>query len=304
MSCAGSVSPAYGVSIMRYAFLGGVALSVLAFAGANAADLPPRGSPYSPTPMYAPVSANSWSGFYAGINAGMAFTGSNGNGILPAGSFLTPGAFPQAALPAIGNSNGVKGSSGTFGIQAGYNWQLNNGVVIGTEADINWRGRNRSGGFGTAFVPLGGAGPFTGSNGFAYFGQNRSEWFGTLRSRVGVALDRALPYVTAGLAYGGTGTSNSAMFTTNGAMTGGPFVTQNGGSNFGWAAGAGIEYAFTNNISLKAEYLYVNIDHGTRMLVNPTNPGYLLVNRNDDRMHVLRAGLNSRFGGIGQGIFA
>ena len=293
---------------MRNVSLGSVAFSVLtaailSSASATAADLPRRSEPYTPAAAYSP-SVTDWTGFYVGLNAGFAVTGRNHNGVLPSGAFLAPAAFPAGALPAISGNSGNTGTKFTGGFQAGYNYQMGNGLVLGLEGDVNYRNRNRSGAFATAFAPLPGAGPFTGANGFAYLGQNRSEWFGTIRPRIGVALDRALPYLTGGLALAGGGSANVAQITTGLAPTGGPFIASSSSKTTGWALGGGIEYAFTSNISAKAEYLYVSVDHGSRLLVNPVNPGYFFINRNEDRMHVVRAGVNYRFGNAFGGVFA
>ena len=65
----------------------------------------------------------------------------------------------------------------------------------------------------------------------------------TARARVGYAVDRALLFVTAG--YAGAEDKISV-----------PGVVSSTDWRSGGAFGGGIEYAFTNNISAKAEYLY------------------------------------------------
>ena len=293
----------HGVSSMRNLFLSSVALSVLACAAANAADLPSRTQPYSPSVVYTPSVMN-WTGFYVGVNAGAAIASGTNNAIAPGGDFLNPAAFPPAALPAVSGFGQKSGTNFTGGFQAGYNYQLSNNLVLGIEGDVNYRNRNRSGAFASTFPALAGAGPFTGADGFSYSGQNRNEWFATLRPRIGIALDRAMPYLTGGLAYSGTGSSSSAQFSTAGAPTGGAFLSTGGNKTVGWAVGGGLEYSFTNNLSAKAEYLYVNMDHGSQFLVNAANPTYFYVNKNEDRMHVVRAGLNYRFGGSNSAVLA
>jgi outer membrane immunogenic protein len=61
----------------------------------------------------------------------------------------------------------------------------------------------------------------------------------------------------------------------------------------GWVAGAGVEYAFLQNWSAKAEYLYVDL--GSKVFLNPnTNLGGVphIVTLNN---HIVRVGLNYRF---------
>ncbi|MFC5557341.1 porin family protein, partial [Methylobacterium iners] len=62
---------------MKFLLLGATALAGLAFAGsASAADLPRRAAP----PVFVPVPVFTWTGFYAGFNAGYGFdAGSNSN---------------------------------------------------------------------------------------------------------------------------------------------------------------------------------------------------------------------------------
>src|SRR4029077_10162679 len=67
------------------------------------------------------------------------------------------------------------------------------------------------------------------------------------RARVGYAFDRTLIYVTGGAAFAPvqTGLSPPSTFDT--------------ATKLGWAAGAGVEFAFFGNWSAKAEYLFVDL---------------------------------------------
>ena len=122
----------------------------------------------------------------------------------------------------IGDLDGFVG-----GGQVGYNYQIGQ-FVVGLEADIQ------------------GADLGTGRD---VFGDSvKTEYFGTVRARVGVAFDRFLPYVTGGWAYGNVKTSIPGLaFSSDRTHTG------------GWAVGAGVEYAFTNNLIGGVEYLYVDL---------------------------------------------
>jgi outer membrane immunogenic protein len=70
---------------------------------------------------------------------------------------------------------------------------------------------------------------------------------GTARARVGYAVDRTLIYVTGGAAFAPvqTGLNPPSTFDT--------------ATKLGWAAGAGVEFAFFGNWSAKAEYLFVDL---------------------------------------------
>ena len=73
------------------------------------------------------------------------------------------------------------------------------------------------------------------------------NFLGTARARVGYAAERTLIYVTGGAAFGNiqTGLNPPATFDST--------------TRVGWAAGAGLEYAFSGNWSAKAEYLFVDL---------------------------------------------
>ena len=86
---------------------------------------------------------------------------------------------------------------------------------------------------------------------------NNDNFLGTVRGRLGYAVDRALFYVTGGLAYGGNGGSGSVTYYPSG---GGPYAYTSSGnnSNVGYAVGGGLEYAFTPNWTARIEYLFVD----------------------------------------------
>jgi len=66
---------------------------------------------------------------------------------------------------------------------------------------------------------------------------------------VGYAFDRILLYVTGGGAYG------NIEAIANGVS--------NNNTEFGWTAGAGIEAALAYNLTVKVEYLYVDLGNGS-----------------------------------------
>ncbi|MBM6582968.1 porin family protein [Microvirga sp. BT689] len=101
---------------------------------------------------------------------------------------------------------------------------------------------------------------------------NDDNWFGTVRARVGYAFDRALVYATGGLAYGkiSNGFSNSDD------------------TSVGWTLGAGVEYAFTDNLTAKVEGLYVNLEQDDDDLS-------VTAGSDETEFSVIRAGLNYKF---------
>lgn len=144
-----------------------------------------------------------------------------------------------------------KDSSGeSLGITAGYNHQLPDNYVIGVEADMAWSNMK-------------GDGVVSGN-------KSELESFGTLRGRVGIAIDRALPFLTAGYAGGNT---KDKVTTTK--------------TNYhnGWTAGGGVEYAIAGNWTAKVEGLYVHLEPASLPTTGKSGMDIGLV----------RAGLNYRF---------
>jgi outer membrane immunogenic protein len=190
---------------------------------------PPTRSPYN------------WTGFYFGADGGYAWQGSTGTLMTASGALLSPYSYSV---------------TGPFaGIFIGGNYQLNR-FVLGVEGDWQWSNLT---GNSQVLAPLGTigvlpGGPFTIST--------TTKDYGSIRGRLGVALDRFLVFGTGGWATG----NPSTAFALAGAA---PFVTTGGKPN-GWTVGAGIEYAITNTILGRIEYRYTNLE--TSGFVNvPTN---------------------------------
>ena len=135
------------------------------------------------------------------------------------------------------------------GVQAGYNWQaVGSPLVVGIEADI--QGTNIE------------SPTFT------------LDYFGTVRARLGYAVDQFLIYGTGGFAYGKGNYEVAGL--------------SNSQTNTGWTIGAGGEYAFTPNWSVKAEYLYLDLGKESYETVSgPLDIG--------TTANILRVGANYRF---------
>lgn len=303
-------------------------------AGALAADLPARRAP--PAPFVA-VPVFTWTGFYVGVNAGYGFSDRNNSsnqfGNLTTFDSAGPGASPRAInIGGFGNAvnNGNNSDGFIGGGQIGYNYQFGQ-FVIGLEADIQYsdfggrRNNNAANQFGVFPATanqtgLGIAPTVIGSPGnVAFFNNNgtdRMEFFGTVRGRVGYAIDRLLIFGTGGLAYRDSSSNQGAGFVTPAgffvsgpaAVAGSTFTTTNFNGrrtdDIGYAVGGGVEYAFTPNLSAKIEGLYVNFGGGNNFngnnVVGVTNQGAPVVatgfRRNQDTdFGLVRAGLNYKF---------
>ncbi len=161
--------------------------------------------------------------------------------------------------------NSLRYSGILGGPQIGYNHQLTPKWLIGVESDIGWTGIKGSQSLSGLTLGAGGA-PYAQSM------STEVSWFGTVRGRLGfLPVDNLLTYVTGGLAYGRVAQSGTyALPPGSGAIAGfggtcpaGLAPCYSGSANSttaGWAIGGGFEYGLLKNWSLKAEYLYVNLD--------------------------------------------
>ena len=235
---------------------------------ASAADMAPRYK--APPPIVAPVW--SWTGFYAGLHAGGGWSDSS----ITQRNDLFPG-FDTASF-GNGNQAGVVG-----GGQIGYNWQFAPNWLLGIEGDISGTGiRNNN----TRLITVGGApvGPF----GSSHVADQNVNWLASIRGRLGWVWDRWLIYGTGGGAFADV--DYRTDFTGFGVNT--PLTTSRTLS--GWVAGGGVEYAVSNNWTVRAEYLYYDL--GNETVLNPTvAPGSNLVTTFDNRFHVVRAAVNYKF---------
>ena len=170
------------------------------------------------------------------------------------------------------------------GLQAGYNFQTGC-TVLGFEADWTW-------------TDAGGSLNYTGNGNPAAMVirlNDEVNWFGTLRTRSGVVVDNMLLYATGGLAYADI--KHSWRLTDGNA---GGLTERFSASDvkWGWTAGVGTEWAWSDRITLKSEVLYVKFDDETTTVFSPaaaTNVHF----DHQDAMWVGRIGLNIKLGDRG-----
>ncbi len=249
-----------------------IALALAALgSAARAAELPSLKGP----PAYGPP-IFTWTGFYAGVNVGLSAGGwSRVQEIDP-------------VLISIPRWESTEAGGFSGGGQIGYNYQFANQIVAGIEADL--QGTTLHGTYEDSYecYPFG---CFHGRD------EQKVDWWGTLRGRLGYALGNLLPYVTAGFAYGEV--TNGCNYSTILVVTcypGNPYSWST--IRPGWTAGAGLEYALTANLTFKAEYLYTDL--GTWISQDPNDavnhPGqYLIYTRT--AFNTVRVGLNWQFDG-------
>ncbi len=261
---------------MQKFLVGGAAalVGIMTVGAASAADLPARKGPIM-APAFAPI--YSWTGFYAGLNAGFAF---NNNKASTTG---TPG-FLALGPAAVPGSLGVGKNGFIGGGQIGYNQQYGL-IVAGVEADFQYVDGKRSRAF-TDPATLGGLTTRAGTE---------LNYLGTLRARLGYsASDRLLIYVTGGLAYGNPQNSGGVVAVGPGAQWAG----NSDKMRFGYTVGAGAEYALTNNWTAKLEYLYYDLGKQTvtaTQFAGAPIAGVAYQARYENSGSLVRAGVNYKF---------
>ncbi len=239
----------------------GVALaaSLVAFSASVNADGSVKNAPFS------------WTGFYAGLNAGYAWSDSD--------SITTSASTRQFCAAGCGGGQqsataSAVGASGVFplntdgvsgGVQFGYNSQLGNTFVAGVEADIQVVSGSDSTNSATV-TPLVGLPAYSISTNMSV--TKDIDYLGTLRGRLGfLVAPTLLVYGTGGLAYGNVKSSTSISQVLNGPFSGVATTIGSSGSfsetRTGWTAGGGGEWMVGPNASLKGEFLYYDLGSAT-----------------------------------------
>ncbi len=135
------------------------------------------------------------------------------------------GGFAWNSFDAAGAPEPIDGSGWLLGVTGGANFTVTPGLVAGIAGDIAWNDVN-------------GEEPGVVSS---------MDWTGSLRGRLGWDADAILPYVTGGLAFAGGTLAGAGVDAT--------------ATHIGWTAGAGVEMAVAEQLSVDLQYRYS--DYGT-----------------------------------------
>lgn len=242
-----------------------------------------------------------WTGGHLGINGGYGWAQGTSTA-LPGDTLTQSQSFGQPVVPAVSAALKADGASG--GVQVGYDWQFAARGVVGVEADISASDLKAS---SSVSLFLLGTQP-------ARFDVSRNiDWFGTVRGRIGVlAAPDLLIFATGGFAYGRVGEQASLSLPAGQSNSignfgyafayglGACFAGSSSRIATGWVAGIGGEKRFSHNISLKVEYLHVDLGSGDYRLAGslyggaPFTPSSLNAN-SGATVDLVRAGLNYNF---------
>jgi high affinity Mn2+ porin len=212
------------------------ATSVLVAPSARASDLS------TPFAVKAPAwpETYDWTGFYVGGHIGLALGHSNW-----VANATTPGAPVSGSLGMYRSPDAFyESGSWLLGAQGGYDYMLQNRVVLGVEADATFPTFQDLSGLST-----GGITHFTSpALGAVTYGETMLS-SGTVRARIGYAPGCWLFYATGGLAWSYDSQTLAQL---------GPGVDESRLLwRFGWAAGAGVEVPVAPSWTARGEFLWM-----------------------------------------------
>lgn len=239
------------------------------------------------------VVAQDWSGYYIGVNAGVAKGKAQNSFSLLGVDTTNTWLLPDEARTLVSSLSGANSDSHFIGgIQAGRNWQSGN-LVYGVELDfssVNIAASRRTSGVWQSGV------------GFNYTASTEYEtdWMFSTRGRLGWSLGSILVYGTAGLAI--TDLRVSGRYEDQ-PLAGTEYGSGNWSTKknvFGWTLGGGLEWAIDRKWSLKTEYTFSDFSSATAVGAINSVGGTLgysngLTDKIDLTTHVARAGLNYKF---------
>lgn len=209
-----------------------------------------------------PVAYYDWTGPYIGLQAGYAWDET------PVNWERSAGLDDPVDIDSI-DPDGFVG-----GLHAGYLFQEDS-LVFGLEADIEYSDLSGSTDF-IVFDP--------GPEDLADIDYD-IDWLGSLRLRLGFAMDRALVYATGGLAVG-------AVKLEGDAEAPGLADESDDATKWGWTAGVGAAYALADDLSARLEYRYTDL--GTSEIRFSSQGEFVDAEVRND-FHAVRAGLSWRF---------
>jgi outer membrane immunogenic protein len=213
-----------------------------------------------------------WTGVYIGahLGGGIGYTAETPVAFALAGTSIAP-------LPTSYNPRGW-----LIGGQIGANYQIDS-LVVGVEAQASWADfRGSSSCSATTGGLIGPGGNCTG----------KIDALGTIAMRLGWAFDHLLVYGKGGAAW----TNDNYQVLIGTLVPAFPtLLFSSNATRWGWMAGLGVEYAFTDNWTAKIEYNYMDLGNYA-LTFTASNGNTLLGNNTRERVNVVKIGVNYRIG--------
>jgi outer membrane immunogenic protein len=239
------------------------ALALMTWSGAAmAADVDVAG------PVYRVRAAipYSWTGFYIGVHGGGDWFSKNW--FVP----LTATNNAAGCVGCPGSAGSHTASSWLAGGQVGFNYQIA-WFVGGVEAQIS-------------------ATKLQGSNAIPFFPaisvNSKTDTLGTFAARIGIAMDRTMFYLKGGGAF-----AHDKFWTSTAAV---PVLSEATDTRWGWMIGVGVEWAFLDNWSVKAEYNHLEFRRNRETLL-PVGVGSTAFDYDiEQTVDLIKVGVNYKFG--------
>ncbi|WP_212111201.1 outer membrane protein [Bartonella queenslandensis] len=253
-----------------------VTTSVIVMAAASAAQAADVIIPHETAPAAIAAPTFSWTGFYLGAQIGGRAMKSDKD----------TGYFSR---------NNLKLSGMLGGLYTGYNVDLGNGVIFGLDTDVTFVGKKDTINYATKLVgsntnktvaeinKLLDDAKIARKDGLTVAGLDeytesitmKEKWSGATRVRIGFATDRIMPYIAGGVAYTQM-QGISAIEVKKDANAGNDANKVIASGNVydetktlvGYTLGAGVDFAMTDNVLLRAEYRYS--DYGKKKYFKDT----------------------------------
>jgi outer membrane immunogenic protein len=265
------------------------ATAAIAIVGtASAADIGYRRPPPPVAPVVPAVLPFSWTSCYLGGFLGGAW----------ASDIVVNNGYAQVLGVPFDSWSYSLDNSFIGGGTAGCNWQpIGSPLVVGIEGEIGYVDLS-----GSAYDPR-----FPLGSNVLTASASIGNTYGMITGRLGYAVDRVLFYVKGGVAF-----VDESVTVTHPAFPnlGIPAVAVTATNDDArWTIGAGVEWAFANNWSLKGEYMYIGTDNGSPcgfVLGGPVIPAgnYCWNHSGPDGISTAKVGLNYRFNGLFGGVAA
>jgi outer membrane immunogenic protein len=167
-----------------------------------------------------------WTGPYIGVTAGI-------------NRIETKDTIPNYIAGGLTMSD-ITSTNFAGGFKAGYNHQFNSKLLLGIEGNI-------------IFTPGSKSDSLTGGSNSERYSVKQDRVFNVV-AKAGYTFDKLLPYVKAG--YSNTHLSDLNYFSSDPSYTGNNEAKKSNHS--GYILGAGLDYAFKENIILGFDYSYTN----------------------------------------------
>lgn len=204
----------------------------------------------------APMVVDEWSGPYVGLQAGYIW-----------GDADTSSYWDDGSEAFTINGFDVDGFTG--GIFAGYNWRLNNDVILGLEGEANYVSADDDIAFGDQEEGWG--------------AKVKQDWDASLRLRAGKLIGDYLPYITGGIAWAGMKVDGWTSWGSEDHYD---------DTLAGWTIGAGLEKKINENLHARIQYRYTDYGDDTWELDPSNDP---VTGKIDYNAHMLMVGLSYRF---------